>query len=362
MYRFHEVFHELLSDIKMMRPNEKIASRNKLCNKYLVSRTTVDRAIADLVREGYLYTVKGGGTYVADLHSFGTAVKQDVVNVGVLISDIVYGTYSGLLHGLQDVFNQHDINTVIYNSNNDLDKQRIITERLLKSSIAAMIIVPVINSKDSSSSMEGLVARKPQIPIVLCNRPILDSGLPVITSNNYYGGYLATKHLIDAGYQRISYISSLTYQASTARYHGYLAALCEAGRTVDYTLIKTIPELSRIELGYQMTQELIREQASFDAIFCFNDRLACGAANAVIEHGLRISDDVGIIGYDNSELCYSQAKPLSSVSYMMYEIGQEAARRVVAELNGAKETFPEEVVFQPQLIVRRSSLGPRPTP
>ena len=85
MLRYLEVKEAILERITRQEPNTRLPSRKKLCDEFLISRTTIDRAISDLLKDGYLYSVAGSGTFVADLTVNDTPVRTDVINIGVII-------------------------------------------------------------------------------------------------------------------------------------------------------------------------------------------------------------------------------------------------------------------------------------
>lgn len=357
MLRYLEVKQAILEKIGQQEPNTKLPSRAEMCEEYMISRTTIDRAIAELVEQGYLYAVAGSGTYVADLIADETLIRNDVMNVGVLVPNIIHDTYPGILRGIQDVMQHQNINVVICNTDNDFVKQRSSLRRLVNSHVDGMLAVPAIMNGEALTEqfLKEFVDLK--VPLVFCNRGVDGVKAPVVCSNNYYGGYLATKHLLEHGYDRIAFLSVLHYQTSMARYNGYMAALWEHGLEVDETLVKNIPDFSRVELGYRMMKDLLENGAKVNGVFCFNDQLACGAINAIHEAGLRVSDDIGVIGYDNTTLCTVPAEALTSVSFKKYEIGCRAAELLLQMIREPGFAAPRETVFRPEICVRQSCLG-----
>ena len=120
MLRYLEVKEAILERITRQEPNTRLPSRKKLCDEFMISRTTIDRAISDLLKDGYLYSVAGSGTFVADLTVNDTPVRTDVINIGVIIPNILHDTYPGILRGIQDATQNRNINVVVCNTDNDL--------------------------------------------------------------------------------------------------------------------------------------------------------------------------------------------------------------------------------------------------
>lgn len=360
MLRYLEVKQAILDRITQQEPNTRLPSRSEMCGEFLISRTTIDRAIADLVSEGYLYSVAGSGTYVADLNAAETTVRRDVMNIGVLVPNIMHDTYPGILRGIQDVMQKQSVNVVICNTDNDYVKQQSSVRRLINSHVDGLLVVPAIINGEIMQEQFFTEFQTLGVPLVFCNRGIAGIDAPVVCSNNYYGGYLATRYLLERGYDKVAYLSVLHYQTSMARYYGYMAALWERGLKFDENLVRSIPEHSRVEMGYRLMKELLASGTPVNGVFCFNDQLACGAINAIHESGLRVSDDIGVIGYDNTALCNVPSEPLTSVSFKKYEIGRKAAELLLQMIRTPDQAVPRETVFCPEISVRETCLGYKP--
>lgn len=355
-YRYKEIKNLIFDQIIHMKPHDKIPSRIVLCNKYMVTRTTVDRAISELIGEGHLYSVDGSGTYVSDLAVNETSLKKNVINIGVLLPNIMHDTYPGILRGVEDVAESQGINVVICNTDNDSEKQLSYEKRLLNSKVSGMIIIPASNENQNFALYQ--VLQQEHIPFVFCNRDVAGIDKPLITSNDFYGGFLATKHLISCGYKKIAYLSAMRYKASIDRYHGYLAAHWESGIPVDEKLVSLSNQrISSSDIAYAQMNTLLNMRDDVDGVFCFNDQIACGAITAIKEHGLQISDDVGLIGYDNTSICEMMPVKLTSMSYRNYEIGSNAAQNLIKLIQDSDAQVERLTIFRPEIVIRNSCLG-----
>lgn len=359
MLRYIEIRQKILNDFAHHEANFRLPARSKLCEMYLVSRTTVDRAVASLIRDGYLYTVPSGGTFLSGTISDNPTIHFNEVNIGVLVPNINHDTYPGIIRGIEDYMHPYQINVVICSTDNDCNRQHFIIKRLLNSKINGLILVPAILNGESLPNDYLQALKNIKIPLILCNRNIEGLNAPVICSNNYYGGYLATSHLIKVGYKNIGHISALHYQTSTARFQGYLAALWENDLQFNKRFFRRALENINVETGYQITLALLKEEKTIDALFCFNDQLACGAINAIHDVGLTVSKDIGVIGYDNSKLCSVPSVKLTSVSFKNYEIGLNAAQLLLSMIKNPLLSIEKEQIFCPEIYIRESCLGPK---
>ncbi|MCM0649355.1 GntR family transcriptional regulator [Clostridium swellfunianum] len=354
---YKQIKRNIIEEIKSMSPNERIASRTDMVKKYNVTRTTIDRAISELIGEGYLYSLNGSGTFVSEREV--KAIQQldegQAISLGIILPNIMNDAYPGILRGIGDVASVNDVNVIICNSDNDADKQAKQISKLIESGVKGLIIVPAISEKKDINSFRLLKERK--IPFVFCNRGVDDIEAPKVMSNNFYGGYIATKHLLENGYRNIAYVSRFMYSASVERYQGYVSALYEAGAELNEELVVFEETSGEEKHGYNSTKMLLSKDKGKrpDAIFCFNDDIAMGAYEAITEAGLAIGEDVGIVGYDNTSICEMLPAKLTSVRFKTYETGTKAAELLISKMNGEMIPNNKIVVLQPELKMRESS-------
>lgn len=355
-FRYMEVKHKLIEQIKCLDPHVRLPSRNALAKQYNAARTTIERSISELIGEGYLYAKDGSGTYVAGERAAAAehARKNVFRSIGLIIPDIRHDTYPGILRGVEDTTNRHDINLVICNTDNQTKKQASYMNKLIDLGIQGIIIVPAIIGHTDLDLFSKL--REAGIPIVFCNRGIDGVEAPKVVSNNFYGAYAAVKHLIGNGCRKIAYISRPAYSTSYERYQGYTSALAEAGLDMDERLVLFESTFDTERPGYGSVSELLESGVTPDGIFCFNDGLAKGACEALSEKGLIVGKDVLVVGYDNTGVCESMPVKLTSVKFQTYDIGAGAAGLLLDMMNGETVRSNKIVVLQPELVIRQSSL------
>ncbi len=357
----HEIVKErILEDIKKLRPNERIMSRPSMCRKYEFSRTTVDMAVNELVKEKVLYSIAGSGTYVsAEYRSNMNALSQGVTSWGVILPDLVSDIYPLFIRGVEDFARLRNINTVICNTDHDINKQNEHIMRLIDSGIMGIIIIPAISRETDESGFYKL--REKKIPFVFCNRNISNMPtVPYIYSNDFYGGFIATKHLIEKNYKHIAYIAQERYKSSMDRYCGYVGALAESRIKIDRSIVCLEPfdENSKNgDFSYEFARRILKSDNPPDAFFCFNDRIALSVYRALRDCNLKVSDDVGLIGYDNTSICEALEVQLTSVCFKNYELGRHSAKILYNELQGEKLEGINVFTLQPELIIRDSCLG-----
>lgn len=356
MLRYKEIKNMLITRIGKMNPGDRLPSRTALCLELETTRTTLDRAIKELESEGVLSCQNGSGTYVLGLIR-GTAPLVD--NWCVIVPNVMEDTYPSLIRGIENVGARVGANIILCNSDNDADKQERYIRRLLVSGVAGFIIVPVISgSIETSYRLYGTLLDA-NIPFVFCNRGVEGIKAPLVKSNDFYGGYIATKLLLSKGYKKIAYLAKTKYQTSTERCHGYIGALLEQELKIDRRMIVLPRENEDIDC-YLMAKRLILSGNCPDAFFAFNDYVAQDVCRAIRSCGKRVSDDIGVIGYDNIAAAASSVPPISSVAYRSVEIGEMAAGILSDAIRGKDpgSNF-DSYLFQPIVVERESCLGPK---
>ena len=191
---------------------------------------------------------------------------------------------------------------------------------------------------------------------------LIDRILPGLTAN-FIGvddeavGRLATKHLIEIGCKRIAHIRGPETSTGIRRLEGYKKALAQAKLRVadNYIIREHRGDIESKQRGAEAMHRLLSLKPRPDGVFCFNDPLAMGAINQALDAGVRIPEDIAIIGCGNLHYDDSLRVPLSSVDQHSWEIGQEAARIALGILNAKTPPKAETVVLKPELVVRRST-------
>ncbi|MEA3206629.1 MAG: LacI family transcriptional regulator [Verrucomicrobiota bacterium] len=195
-----------------------------------------------------------------------------------------------------------------------------------------------------------------RLPLVLVDCFAPKSLAPSVVPDEFQGGYLATKLLLEKGHRRIAMINAgRKYPAAVGRLGGYRHALAEFRIPAKPDLIKTGGWWQ--DDGYENAWALFQHKQIPTAIFCVSDRIAMGAYDAAKEKGLRIPDDISIVGFDNQELLAAHSRPpLTTVRIPYFEMGAWAVERLI---EGAATNHPARVepAKLPCPLVLRASVG-----
>lgn len=200
--------------------------------------------------------------------------------------------------------------------------------------------------------------RRHGIPYVVVDRVAGDEEGCSVSVDDEAGGALALRHLVAQGHRRIAFVSGPPHLKQVQdRRTGALAALAEAGLPLD--ALRELPtERMDVAAGRDAGARLLGLADRPTAVFCANDLLALGVLQALYTAGVRVPEDIAIVGYDDIEFAAAATVPLTSVRQPAYTLGTIAAELLLEETGAAATDHRHQhVVLQPELVVRRSSMG-----
>ena len=266
--------------------------------------------------------------------------------VGVIVDRIRSPFAAATVQGIQDGLRQAGYSISIINSNRDQD---LIIEAIQTFYSRRVDGIVVLNSwlhtfNDPILSLQDR-------PFVFVNRLFSKAIHNCVAPGDHCGAQMAVRHLVDLGHRQIAYINGMeNWLEAQNRLAGYLDVLTEQGLPLDETLIK--PGDWGVDSGYQATQELLRLKQRPTAIFASNDLMALGAIYAIQEAGLRVPEDVAVVGYDDRDFAAWIRPSLTTIRMPSYEMGQAAARLLLEQFAG--EELEDATQIPGELIIRQS--------
>lgn len=343
--RYLEVKEMILKIIESQKPDSKLPSRTRLCRQLDAARNTVDKAITELKEEGLLHSVKGSGTYVSEI---GAAKR--LLNIGILLPSIMEDFYPKFIEGVQKFTSESNANIILCSSDNSPDRQRSNVGRMIELKADGCIVIPTINSQYSFDTFLNL--KNNRIPFIFCNRFVDGLDTPFLGCNNYYGEYIATKHLISQGCRSITYMAQRKYSTSIERFYGFVTAMLDLQMKINMDHV-IHDNFSEEDLKYRIGR-IFDEKVPPDGVVCFDDTMAATLYNVLAEKHLEAGKDVKLIGYDDATICEKMPVTLSSVSPNAERMGEEAARILFGLISGETDKNRFSLI-KPELKLRASS-------
>jgi len=273
---------------------------------------------------------------------------KSTYTIGLLIPDLANPFFAEVARSVEDRGHELGFNLVMCSTDNNPQKEAQYIS-LLKQKRVDGIIVATGMSNDAL--LKDLV--KQEMPLALIARDLPALAVDSVLVDDFIGGYQAASHLTGLGHRRIAIIAEdLSLMSSKERIRGYRHALEEANLPYDESLV-LVSDFT-VEGGKRCTKQLLDLPEPPTAIFACNDLLAIGAVQAAREQGLRIPDDLSVVGFDNTILATIIDPPLTTVAQPIRDMGRQVMDLLVQEVRGQK-TLKQRIVLLPQLVVRQST-------
>ena len=273
--------------------------------------------------------------------------------VGITMPYTDAACFAAILGGAAEALYERDMRAVLCPTRHEHDREVSLLERLMHGQAdGALLILP----EESGAELRTLRQHGFRF-VVIDPRHELDADIPVVTSANASGANQATRHLTELGHRRIAVITGPPDGVAThSRLQGYHAALAAAGIMPDPAL--EAGEDFRLSCGVAAGDLLLALDDPPTAIFCFNDLLAIGAMQAARARGLRIPEDVSIVGFDDTSEAQVAYPALTTVRQPLAELGRMAVSQLMRIMH-EHVVEPLHVELATRLVVRDSTAPPR---
>jgi LacI family transcriptional regulator len=276
--------------------------------------------------------------------------QKQTHTIGVIVPNLDY-VLSLMVRGIDEVALEAGFTVMVCQSNESFGREILNTRRLLESLVDGFIISV---SSESKSFDHFKKIQERNLPVVVFDRVTPHLTAPSVRIDNEEGGFVATEHLIEQGYRRIAVLAGPeNLGVSNSRMDGYLNALKKHKIKKDPALIVHCD--FNQDYAYFATLELLAMKKRPDAIFTISDRMAIGAMLAIKKKGLRMPEDIGLVGFNNEPVTSLVTPSISSVEMPSFELGKAAAKLFIETMHNKENMDLEEKILKPKLIVRESS-------
>lgn len=274
--------------------------------------------------------------------------------VALIVPDISNPFFPAIARGIEDRAQERGYAVLLCNTYEDLARERAYLELLRKRMIDGLIFATV-----GSNTRHLRTLRREHLPVVLVARDVEGVPIDAVLVDNFRGEFEATSHLISLGHRRIAHIAGPpSLHVASERRRGYLRALEAAGVPQQDALI--VEGDFSADGGRNAVYALLKQEAAFTAVAAANDLMAIGAMEALRHSGMRVPDDVAVVGFDDITFASLVSPALTTVAQPKYRMGQLAMDRLLALMDGIGGR-PKHTVLPPQLVVREScGAGLRP--
>lgn len=270
--------------------------------------------------------------------------------IGLIVPNIENPFYGKIASHMSSMANSFNYNIMLLNIKGIEDNKDQYLNELISNRVDGLVYASSYKSIEIAQ-----IAQKNNIPVVILDREIINAKITSVSVNNNYGAYIATEHLINLGHKHIAYIGAENnVEISVKRKEGYLSALETYNlpfnedyiRYGDFTMQK----------GFECMQSLFAQNKEITAVLAVNDLMAIGAINFFHKNGIRVPEDVSIVGFDNISLSENISPSLTTVEYPIERMSEVVIDKILKQIK-SKENNEEMITLFPKMVVREST-GP----
>ncbi|MEX5852324.1 ribose operon transcriptional repressor RbsR [Providencia huaxiensis] len=277
------------------------------------------------------------------------SLKMNRTNtIGMLLTTSNNPFYAEVVRGVERSCYECGYSLILCNTEGDLQRMNHSLETLLQKRVDGLLIM----CTEVQGPSKDVFTRYPSVPTVMMDWSPFDSVGDVIQDNSFLGGEIATRYLIDSGFTRIACIAGPQDKSpARARYQGFIQAMEQAKIEVneDYIIFSDFEFAG----GFESMNKLLELSTPPQAIFAGNDAMAVGAYQAIFQKGIKVPDDISIIGYDDIDLSPYMIPPLTTIHQPKDKLGKQAVDQLIYRMDNP-EADASVLVLTPELIERQS--------
>ena len=273
--------------------------------------------------------------------------------IGVIVPEITGHFFSAIITGIQDVIVNSEYNIMICLSNESYEEELTIVKRLSKIQIDGVLVAPSSETKNFDHFRR---LQKSGIPVVVFDRDCPGLEADKVLVDDYFGAFQAVEYLFRTGCKNIAHLGGpLNLSTTEQRLQGYWNALEKNKVPKNSEYVVHVPGFAHKD-AVKATKKLLELKDRPDAIFAYNDKIAISAMHIAKKMGLKIPDEVSVIGFDDEPHSSFITPSLSTVWQPVYSMGMLSARILLSHLNNKNSILEfRKEVFKPELVIRASS-------
>ena len=275
-------------------------------------------------------------------------ITNNSYTIGLILPDINNVFYPPILRGIEDIAEQYDYIFFLCNTDQNIRREKKYIDVLLSKRAAGMIFIGTRPTDDEKNRHIFTLSKK--LPVLLLYEHF--EGISSITTDDMLGSYKAVNYLLDLGHRDIAFVSAPpNFSTYVRKRRGYEKALREAGIPFrdEYVVYQDAYESG----GYQAMCQLLKLKNRPTAVHAVNDQMAIGVMRAALENGLKIPEDLSVVGFSNSSISSQIYPRLTTVNQFGYDVGKMAAKKIINMIN-KKDVDKTMELIEPELVVRNS--------
>lgn len=328
-----------------------------IARKLNITASTVSRALNDHPRisENTKKAVqKAAQKLNYQPNHLAAALRSGKSNIlGVIVPTVDRSFFSSVVRGIEEIANNSRYNVMICQSYDNHEKEVAAVEALLSARVDGII---ASYAKETRNFEHFMKAKERDIPVILFDRSNDELELSHVVVDDFLGAFKATEHLIQQGCRRIGHFTNTRpISIFRDRLRGYKEALLAHGLPYDESLV--VESNLQLEDGRTSMLQLLNHKETPDGIFSSSAYGILGALQVLIEKGVKVPQDVALVGFSNEPYTSFTEPSLSTIEQHSLRMGNAAAEIFLQEVSDEEKKFiPQKIVLKPELIIRQSSL------
>lgn len=357
--KYQQLKQEILSWLHTgkLKPNDQMPSENEIAEQFLMSRQTVRQTFGELEKEGWLYRMQGKGTYVSTPQ---TQKSRDVHTIGILTTYISDYIFPHIVRGAEAALRARGYRLLLSSTDNDKAKERESLDMMMSQPLSGLIIEPTKSAEGNPNLSCFLSLDYQHIPYLMINERYPEMNCPSLIVDDEEGGYMAAQHLIELGHRRLAGFFKTDDLQGVNRLKGFIRAHqhYQIPLLPEFVIHYTTEEKRKKPFASALAMlEHGPSQERPTAFVCYNDELAIHLLEAIRTIGLRVPQDISLIGFDDSMLATATEVKLTSLSHPKTELGSDAAGILINMIENKRVSGSETgKVYKPELIIRESTI------
>lgn len=334
--KYIRLFEKIQSEIALgvYKNGERIPGENELAQKYQMSRQTVRQSLSLLEQKGLIARRQGSGTYVTQK----LQRKKKTWNVGVIATYISEYIFPSILRGMENELSRSGFSPVLNATKNRVDSERGILEEFLRKNVDGLIVEGTKSALPNPNVGLYEAFNKAGIPVVFFNShyPVMKDSV-YVRMDDKSGGYDTVAYLAEKGHRKIGGIFKSDDLQGVDRYAGYLQAIIDRELPMQDEWIHWFNSENRSYLLEEEADRMVKSWKDCIAVVCYNDEIAVKLINALVAKGIRVPQDMAVIGFDNSLFSEVSQVRITSLDHPKELLGAAAARKLLSMIGGKQE-------------------------
>ena len=350
--KYQEVIHWVKENIAngTLHYGDRMPSENELSEKFGLSRQTIRHATGELVNEGVITRVQGSGTYIGG--DYAPARQERYMNIAVVSTFYESYIFPPTLKGIEkELSHQGYTMQVSFTDNKVMNEGKILRSLLEKDNIDGLIIEPSKSALPNPNIPYYRELMERHVPILFFNASYRELNLPCVRINDRDTFRQATELLIENGHRQIGAVLKLDDMQGLLRYAGFMDAVLNAGIHCDSSHI-IWQDTVAMQHPEEMADYLFQRLAGCTAVVCYNDQVAMDFINLAYQRGIRVPEDISVIGVDDSNLASICRVPFTSFPHPKMALGAKAADNMMKMIDNPD--FDGNFIFRTKPVMRQS--------